>query len=48
LPYVRRKRPGAALKRHGRATEEVAAALLYHENLDREAAATIITPFLDG
>jgi len=31
-----------------RATEEVAAAPLYHENLDREAAAAIITPFLDG
>jgi hypothetical protein len=30
-----------------RATAEVAAALLYHENLHREAAAVIITPFLD-
>jgi hypothetical protein len=36
-----------SLRKHGRATEEVAAALLDHKNLDREAAAAIIRPFLD-
>jgi hypothetical protein len=36
------------LKTHGRATGEGAAALLDHENLDWEAAAAIIRPFLDG